>query len=459
MAIWNTTIAIRQSTFRSNTATSANTSLDNCGDGGGLFLKESGGVIHQSWFYDNSAHWGGGLLIQAGFVDVTESNISYNNSQNYGGGIAVSDAVDPISQMKVTLRNTVVQQNTAESGGGIFSYAGNISLYDSWVLENKALDNDGGLFSFYTLIGSTYWPSYVYGSRTIFYNNQAHGDGGGIYNTGSLSLVNVLLQANVAGQNGGGLAMNSSPDFPTAGTGLLYSTFASNQAAVGGAIYNLGIQHTTLKSDRSLYMNNAPDTCAGLLISSTGYTLTSDASCGDSFTNATDANQLALPMISQAYRHQLHDGLWLIEFPIQQPAMDNPALNRIPTAACKLDHDLFSQPRPVATNCDVGAVERANSGKLPQTITFAPLANKTLGDAPFTIRATTSVGLTITFASTTSTICTLTGATVALVATGDCTIMASQAGDATYEPATAVTQSFQVTAQGEQAIYLPFIQH
>ncbi|MCX6050329.1 MAG: hypothetical protein NT075_34975 [Chloroflexi bacterium] len=459
MEIWHAVIDLQQTTFRSNTATSANTGLDNFGDGGGLFLKESGGAIHQSWFYDNSALWGGGLMIQAGFVGLTESNISYNNSQSYGGGLAVSDAVDPISQMKVTLRNTLVQQNTAGSGGGIFSYAGSISLYDSWVLENKALNNGGGLFSFYTRIGSTYWPSYVYGSRTIFYNNQANDDGGGIYNTGSLSLVNTLLQANKAGQNGGGLAMTSSPDFPTAGASLVYNTFASNQAAVGGAIYNAGLQHTTLKSDRSLYMNNAPDSCAGLFNTSTGYNLTNDASCSDSFTNQTDANQLVLPLVEQMYRHQLQAGSSVFEFPVQWPAPDSPAINRVPAAECKLDHDLFSQPRPIATNCDVGAMERTISGKLSQTINFAALGNRTLSDAPFKVNATASSGLTVTFTTTTPTVCTLLERTVTAMATGLCTIIASQAGDATYEPAAEVAQSFQITAQREQAVYLPFIQH
>lgn len=461
MAIENAIVDLRQSMFSSNTATSANTNLDNFGDGGGLFLKEGGGVIHQSWFYDNSARWGGGLMIQAGFVDLTESNISYNNSQVYGGGLAVSDAVDPISQMKVTLRNTLVQQNTALSGGGIFSYAGNISLYDSWVLENKALNNGGGLFSFYTLIGNTYWPSYVYGARTIFYNNQADGDGGGIYNTGSLSLVNSLFQANGAGQNGGGIAMNSSSAFPTAGTGVVYNTFVSNQAAVGGALYNSGIQNTALKSDRSLYMNNMPDTCAGQFISSTGYNLSSDASCSPAFTNQTDANQLALPLINQPYRHAVYNGLWVVEFSMQRPATGNPAINRIPATDCKLDSDLFSLPRPLETNCDVGAMERTSSGKLPQTISFAALANKPLGSAPSILSATASSSLAVTFTSTTPTVCTLTNRTVTTIATGLCTIIATQAGDATFEPATPVTQSFQITAEhqpNEQGVYLPFIQ-
>jgi hypothetical protein len=86
-----------------------------------------------------------------------------------------------------------------------------------------------------------------------------------------------------------------------------------------------------------------------------------------------------------------------------------------------------------------------------QTITFGPLPNQTLGTAPFTVTATASSGLPVSFASTTSTTCTVSGATVTLLAVGTCTIQATQAGNATYEPAPPVNQSFQVT-QGSQTI-------
>jgi len=79
-----------------------------------------------------------------------------------------------------------------------------------------------------------------------------------------------------------------------------------------------------------------------------------------------------------------------------------------------------------------------------QTITFAALGNVTLGVAPFTISATASSGLVVSFASTTG-VCTVSGATVTLVALGTCTIQATQAGNKNYSAATPVYQSFQVT--------------
>ena len=63
--------------------------------------------------------------------------------------------------------------------------------------------------------------------------------------------------------------------------------------------------------------------------------------------------------------------------------------------------------------------------------------------------ATASSGLAVSFASTTTSVCTVSGTTVTLVAVGTCTIQATQAGNANYAAATPVNQSFQVT-QGSQ---------
>jgi kumamolisin len=79
-----------------------------------------------------------------------------------------------------------------------------------------------------------------------------------------------------------------------------------------------------------------------------------------------------------------------------------------------------------------------------QTITFDPLPPQTLGAQPFSISATATSGLTVSFASTTPTVCTVSVDTVTLHAAGHCSIKATQAGDATYAAAKPVIQGFQV---------------
>ncbi len=79
-----------------------------------------------------------------------------------------------------------------------------------------------------------------------------------------------------------------------------------------------------------------------------------------------------------------------------------------------------------------------------QTIAFGALSNQTFGAAPFTVSATASSGLTVSFNSQTTSVCTVSGSQVTLAAGGLCTILATQAGNAGYAAAAPVAQSFTV---------------
>ena len=90
--------------------------------------------------------------------------------------------------------------------------------------------------------------------------------------------------------------------------------------------------------------------------------------------------------------------------------------------------------------------EVAAPTQLPQTINFGALNNQLLGTAPFALNATASSGLAVVFASNTTSVCTVSGATATLLAIGTCSITASQPGNSTYAAATPVTQTFTITA-------------
>jgi hypothetical protein len=76
------------------------------------------------------------------------------------------------------------------------------------------------------------------------------------------------------------------------------------------------------------------------------------------------------------------------------------------------------------------------AGKLAQVINFAALPDKTYGDPSYTLSATSSSGLPITFGTSNSTVVSVSGTTATVNNAGETLISASQAGDATY---TAVT--------------------
>lgn len=83
--------------------------------------------------------------------------------------------------------------------------------------------------------------------------------------------------------------------------------------------------------------------------------------------------------------------------------------------------------------------------KINQTVSFGT-APTLSASGTGTVSATATSALTVIFSSITPTVCTVIGSAVAGVAAGTCTIAADQAGDANYNIAPQVTQSFTVAA-------------
>ncbi len=83
--------------------------------------------------------------------------------------------------------------------------------------------------------------------------------------------------------------------------------------------------------------------------------------------------------------------------------------------------------------------------KTSQTITFSAIPTKTFGNAPFTISATGGAsGLPVTFASSNTSVATVSGNTVTIISAGTTTITASQAGNTTFNAADNVPQTLTV---------------
>jgi len=82
--------------------------------------------------------------------------------------------------------------------------------------------------------------------------------------------------------------------------------------------------------------------------------------------------------------------------------------------------------------------------KANQVITFPEIPIKTIGDAAFTLPATTDKGLTIFYQSTNTSVATVSGNTVTIVSPGTAYILASQNGNADYLVATGVTKTLTV---------------
>ena len=73
----------------------------------------------------------------------------------------------------------------------------------------------------------------------------------------------------------------------------------------------------------------------------------------------------------------------------------------------------------------------------PQTITFAPATTADIATKSLTLTATASSGGAVSFASSSTENCTISGSTLNLLKAGNCVITASQAGTSTFAPITA----------------------
>jgi len=92
-----------------------------------------------------------------------------------------------------------------------------------------------------------------------------------------------------------------------------------------------------------------------------------------------------------------------------------------------------------------------------QTIQFTSTApsGAVVGGSSYTVAATASSGLTVTFtrAAASAGVCNLAGATVTLVGAGTCTINANQSGNASYQAAPQVQQSFTVNLRPQSITF------
>ena len=98
-----------------------------------------------------------------------------------------------------------------------------------------------------------------------------------------------------------------------------------------------------------------------------------------------------------------------------------------------------------------------NIPKYEQTITFGVVANRTFGDAPFTLSASASSGLPVTFALAGPTsACLLSGAVVTITGAGSCSVVASQLGNDDFEAADSVSRLINISRASQSITFGTF---
>jgi hypothetical protein len=98
----------------------------------------------------------------------------------------------------------------------------------------------------------------------------------------------------------------------------------------------------------------------------------------------------------------------------------------------------------IDANYEGSATTSLMIGRAAQTITFGSLPAVTNGTAPLNLAATASSGLNVSYASSDTSVATVSGSTVTILKAGSTIITASQAGDSNYNAAVAVPQTLTV---------------
>ncbi len=133
-----------------------------------------------------------------------------------GGGLSRVFQVD--ANVTASISGLTISGGSANNGGGLANYGGNLTLTNCAVSGNYASGSGGGLYSAgtTTLTGSTISGNYAYGNGggfnnygmatltgcTVSGNSTNRGDGGGVHNYGTITLNNCLVSDNATTYSG-----------------------------------------------------------------------------------------------------------------------------------------------------------------------------------------------------------------------------------------------------------------
>ena len=98
-------------------------------------------------------------------------------------------------------------------------------------------------------------------------------------------------------------------------------------------------------------------------------------------------------------------------------------------------------------NAATSVTQTIVAGKINQTLTFGAISAKDFDDPAFSAGAAVSSGRSVTYATTTSSICSVNSSSgvISIITIGDCSVTASSAGDSSYAAASDVTRTFTIS--------------
>lgn len=475
------TLLVEGSTFSQNRSSSPSHG------GGAIYNHEDGtATIRESHFYNNSSTQGGngGALFNRGRMELTRTTLTGNQSTNHGGAL-YNEAILTISESTLT-------SNSTNGEGGAIHYQSD-TLPSSLLVTHSAIHSNqaqgwGGGINVFAEKGTI---SLTVRESTISTNSARLGGGIAVAH-GNGTLQNVTLAVNQATSEGIGANLYTRSGALTLRNTIVAAGRCDGAITDGG--HNLQFPGTSCGA-------SIPDADPqlGPLQDNGGRTLTHAIAVGsparnggsDAHCATTDQRGILRPQQATcdigAFEWGARPHLGHLS-PAQATALDPTRTltiqgsNFIPgskgtramwagtaLATTYVSPTVLLATVPAAMLVGGGSlsvtvqtptIDGAESDPLTfvihkraQAITFAPLASRPLRESPFTVSASASSTLPVTFSA--QGVCTVAGNQVTLTGPGLCTITARQAGNESYLPAAEVPQRFSVTDQ--QRIYLPLV--
>jgi CSLREA domain-containing protein len=317
-------------------------SLDNnlaYSSGGGLAngSNDNPAILTDVTFMGNEAkHCGGAIANLSGEMTLVGNTLSGGNSaKNYGGGLCNDTGV-----VHITKGTLIAQNESLHFGGGIANNAV-MTISDSVVSGNRALDldnggNGGGLFATYESLTTII--------RSAIIENTADRDGGAIAAFGQMGVYNSTISNNQAVQRGGGLFAYGLDSDVT----LINVTLVENVADM--SYTGLYLETGSVTVGNTILAGNVGENCyvaSGDLVS-LGHNIASDDSCSSYFEAETDMNSTD-PLLGPQ-----EDG-------VHYPQPGSPAVDAGSATLCAetpvANVDQLGQARSKFNGCDIGAVE------------------------------------------------------------------------------------------------------
>jgi hypothetical protein len=419
----------------------------------------------------NTTHGGG--INNDGTLTVSNSMVNGNSTANTGGGI--------YNDGTLTVNNSTISDNAAtDYGGGIFNdNAGTLTVNNSTFSGNSVSLSGGAIDNLATL---------TVNDSTISGNTATTGDGGGIYTAGSLTIGNSIVSGNTAPANatfddlynsatqinldGNQLGVSGIDLAPLGNYGGPTQTMVAlpgSPAICGGLTTNIqsGIA-TDQRGNPRTTTTYGTGTCVDSGATQSAYSL--------SFTTSPSSTQQIGVAFTPSPAVTLYDDGVAIDLSGVSIAITANAgtlsgtttqttngsgvatFGGLSIGQTELNDYLTATATVYSSNTITANSSDFSVGKLSQTITFDPSIT-TIPYSPtgFTVSATASSGLTVSFTSMTLSVCTVSGTTVSTLTTGQCSIVASQAGNGTYNAAPTVTVNFTIVKAAQTITFDPSV--